>query len=384
MRSIAIDDPSVAILGALDADVSATGTTPRRVPNWTRAQLPDLLFEAVGTMASGVRLAFRTTSEAVELDVNVSGFRTVDQAPKPALFQLVVEDGTDHVRIVDGPAELALCFVINPADPADVAIERGGPATVRFDRLGEGGKRCELWLPHDASVELRALRIDDNASIGPSERDKRRWVHYGSSISHCLEADEPTGTWPAVAARLAGVELRNLGLGGQCMLDPFMGRTLRDVEADLISVKLGVNIVNGDTMRERTFVPAVHGLLDFIRDGHPDAPLLVVTPIIFPVAEHHPGPTPNTGDGRFGVLDRSPAASEGALSISRIRALLRDVVAARQAAGDTNLHLLEGTELFGPDDVGDLPDGLHPNAAGYRRMGERFHQLVFAPGGVFA
>jgi lysophospholipase L1-like esterase len=42
--------------------------------------------------------------------------------------------------------------------------------------------------------------------------------------------------------------------------------------------------------------------------------------------------------------------------------------------------VLDGLALFGPDDAGDLPDALHPNAAGYRRMGERFHAMAFAGG----
>ena len=45
---------------------------------------------------------------------------------------------------------------------------------------------------------------------------------------------------------------------------------------------------------------------------------------------------------------------------------------------------MDGRELFGPDDLADLPDGLHPNAAGYRTMGERFARLAFGTGGVFA
>jgi lysophospholipase L1-like esterase len=40
--------------------------------------------------------------------------------------------------------------------------------------------------------------------------------------------------------------------------------------------------------------------------------------------------------------------------------------------------------LFGPDDVGDLPDGLHPNPAGYQRIGDRFFDLAFGPGGPLA
>jgi lysophospholipase L1-like esterase len=67
-----------------------------------------------------------------------------------------------------------------------------------------------------------------------------------------------------------------------------------------------------------------------------------------------------------------------------VRELEGEIVAARCRAGDRNLHLLQGPDLFGPDDVSDLPDGLHPNAAGYRRMGERFHALAFTGEGPFA
>jgi len=45
---------------------------------------------------------------------------------------------------------------------------------------------------------------------------------------------------------------------------------------------------------------------------------------------------------------------------------------------------LDGLTLFAEPDLDDLPDGLHPNAAGLRRMGERFAALAFAPGGAFA
>ena len=44
----------------------------------------------------------------------------------------------------------------------------------------------------------------------------------------------------------------------------------------------------------------------------------------------------------------------------------------------------DGLALFGPDDVAELPDGLHPSAEGYRRMGERFHTVVFEGTGPFA
>lgn len=137
-------------------------------------------------------------------------------------------------------------------------------------------------------------------------------------------------------------------------------------------------------MRERTLVPAVHGFLDTIRDGHPTTPIALVTPIICPIAEDHPGPTLLGRDERFHVVPRTVELSTGALTLRRVRQLVGDVVAVGQGEGDTDLHLVDGLALFGPDDVGDLHDDLHPNADGYRRIGERFHDLVSADGGPFS
>jgi hypothetical protein len=56
-------------------------------------------------------------------------------------------------------------------------------------------------------------------------------------------------------------------------------RTIRNADADVISLKVGINLVNTDVMRLRAFGPAVHEFVDTIRDGHPSTPLLVVSPI---------------------------------------------------------------------------------------------------------
>ena len=68
-------------------------------------------------------------------------------------------------------------------------------------------------------------------------------------------------------------------------------RVIRDTGADLISPKIGINLVNADLMRVRAFGPAVHGFLDTIRDGHPETPLLVVSPTACPIHESTPGPS---------------------------------------------------------------------------------------------
>lgn len=68
-----------------------------------------------------------------------------------------------------------------------------------------------------------------------------------------------------------------------------------------------------------------------------------------------------------------------------IREELARIVRER-AAADQNLHLLDGRDLYGAADFAELPlpDGLHPDAAAHRRIGERFAELAFGPGAPFA
>lgn len=118
----------------------------------------------------------------------------------------------------------------------------------------------------------------------------RRWLHHGSSISQGSNAVRPTGIWPAVAARAAGLELTNLGFGGSALLDPFVARTLAQLPAGLISLELGINLVNADLMRRRALGPAVHGWLDTLRDAHPEVPIVLIGPLYCPIHEDTPGP----------------------------------------------------------------------------------------------
>lgn len=373
-------DAPVRIAGVVDLDPTDDGATTQRLPAWARSQIMEVAITAVSAMPSGGRIEMVTDATEIELDLLVTRIVFPGRDPWPATLDLVV----DGELAATAATEEGHRFLLQLPPSTVFEFEPGGPTTIRFDGLAPGSKRIEIWLPHNAAVELRALRVDDGATVERPPEPRRRWVHYGSSISHSMEAESPTGVWPVVAARAVGVDLYNLGLAGQCHLDQFAARTIRDLPADVISLKLGINVVNADSMRERTFGPAVHGLLDTIRDGHPSTPIMLISPIICPPVETHPGPTVPDTDRRFDVVGRPEALSLGALTLTRIRELLELIVANRREHGDTDLHYLHGHELFGPNDVADLPDDLHPNAAGYRRMGERFAAAAFSPGAPFA
>ena len=204
-----------------------------------------------------------------------------------------------------------------------VTETREGPVgTVAFTDLPARDKLVELWLPHQEMTELVALRTD--APVAPEAPGSRRvWLHHGSSISQGSNAESPTTTWAALAAGRGGVDLVNLGFSGSAMLDPFVARTMRDLPADVVSVKIGINLTNGDVMRMRAFTPAVHGFLDTIRDGHPTTPLLVITPVLCPIHEDTPGPgAADFADGtmRFRATGDPADVAAGRLTLRTIRA----------------------------------------------------------------
>jgi hypothetical protein len=356
--------------GALDFDQRREGIGPRRLPAWTRPQLPQQM-EVMVRMPSGVRLRFDTDAPRVGIGFLATNMVTPPSPRRPVTFNLEIEG-----RLLRASSTLGNTIFLDPERPGEFELERGEPDTLWFEDLGGGDKSCELWLPQNAFVELRELVIDEGASIrAPAKEARPRWVHYGSSISHCMEAEQPAHVWPAVAARHAGVALQSLGFAGQCHLDQFVARTIRDADADIVSIKTGINVINLDSMRERVFAPALHGFLDTIREGKPDVPIVLVSPIFCPSAEDHPGPTVPDGRGKYVTIKGSAEIREGCMTLRRVREIIAEVVAMRQG-GDAQLHYVDGLELFGEGDADDLPDDLHPNSAGYVRMGERFAKRI--------
>jgi hypothetical protein len=321
--------------GAIDLNMGPTWFAPWRIPYADR-HLHHSMLVAVAGCPAGIRLRFRTNSRRVHLETQhrlAPGF----ELTYPSTYDLTV-NGTLHAT----------------------------SETPTFEDLPAGEKLLELWLPVFPGVRVHAMHVDRGSDVEAAPDERTRWVHYGSSISHCLEAGHPTGTWPAVAAAQLGWHLTSLGLAGMAHLDPLVARIIAARRADRISLKVGINVHNGATLRERTFGPMVHGFLTTIRDGHPETPITLISPILSPDREDSSMSLRTMPDGSEQVL-------QGDLTLSAMRDILADVVATRN---DLNLAYLDGRELFGEDDLDHLPDGLHPDAEGYARMGARFAALA--------
>ncbi|MFF1632522.1 SGNH/GDSL hydrolase family protein [Leifsonia sp. NPDC058248] len=382
LTDVPLEGGPAEIRGAIRVERTVRGgLLARRLGAAQWSQIPDDFMLASVSQSAGIRLAFRTAATTLELDVLATKMIESETAPMPdALYELVV----DGALVQAQPSSAGNRFVFTFERP-EAYIVPGEPDTLRFDGLAAGPKDVELWLPYSDEVELLALRADAPVEP-PAPVTTLRWLHHGSSISHGYVATRTTRTWPVSAARASGVELTSVAFSGNAMLDQLTARTMRDAPADVLSVKAGINIVNGDQMRLRVFRTAVHGFLDTIRDGHPDAPLLLISPVFCGPVEHSAGPTiqdPSRTDPWTISAGTPEEVAEGKLSLSVIRAELQRIVGERSQT-DPNLHYLDGLELYGAADNERLPmpDNLHPADDVQQLMGERFARLAFGPHGL--
>jgi len=313
--------------GAVSIAEVGGGLLPYRLPWAERKLWHPSIADGAALMASGVRLRFATEAQSIELAF----------APLPPHWS-----GLGHAFDLTIDGELVSSCHTPP-----------GSTAARFD-LPPGERTVEIWFPQGAPVTLLELRADGACRVEPDPRPK--WTTYGSSITHCVRAHSPARTWPAIVARRRGLNLTNVGYGGQCHLEALAGLMIRDLPADFITLKLGINTVGG-SMAQRVFYPSVTGLLSIIREGHPATPIALISPIAYPPHEQKPNVVSVTIEG-----------------------MRRDIEeACRQlvALGDEYLIYVNGLEIFDEALLALYSeDQCHPGPDGIEVQAERFDRAV--------
>ncbi|MDA1280257.1 MAG: GDSL-type esterase/lipase family protein [Chloroflexi bacterium] len=323
-QHIAASDPRLRWSGVISTEVTDGWVMPWRIPVKEKNLFAVELVERAA-MPAGVRLSFASNSSWLE------GF----------------------------------CDSIPERSPIDLHIngEYFGSAkteertSFRFDGLGAESKLFDLWLPQFGEFRVRGLNVDDGADLTEAVKEtKPRWITYGSSITHCRAADSPTTTWPSIVARTRGYDLTCLGFGGQCHLDPMIARVIRDREADLISMCLGINIYGAASLSPRTFGPGILGFVKIVREKHPGTPIVLMSPIFSP--------------GREDTLN--PVG----FTLREMGAEVEKAVETLRANGDENIHYIDGLDVFSAEHTHLLPDDLHPNDEGYGVMASNLLRLL--------
>jgi hypothetical protein len=360
-----------AMHGIARMDKTARGVTFSRLPEWTYPQHSHAPIVAkMAERLSGVHIDIETS--ATQITVTYRSLR----------------DSNPSTNWISGPSTVA---VTTEGFEQSISHSNGDVRVWNFDEIekeieGEDSvaefnlpetntpRLVQIWLPQNCPIELISIEANDQWQSADTSHQPL-WLHYGSSISHCEDADGPLGVWPVAAARELGLDVYNLGLGGCANLEQFAARTIRDMPAKLISLKLGINVVNNASYTARTFGPAVHGFIDTIRDAHKTTPILVISPVSCPAHENNPGPSETSLDGMVQGQPFSRHSWIGELTLRGIREILSELVAVR-AATDPNIHYLDGLQLFNHDEALTMPDGIHPDAAGYRTIAANFVERV--------
>src|SRR5205085_6235843 len=143
------------------------------------------------------------------------------------------------------------------------------------------------------------------------------------------------------AGRKHRLDVVNMGYASAARGELASAEQIAALDADVISITHGTNCWTRTPHSVDMMRAAVGAFIDVVRQGHPETPIVVVSPVVRPDAET----TPN----RLGA------------TLAGLRTAMEEVASERDVA------LLPGLDLIGAD---TLADGIHPNDEGHRLLAD--------------
>jgi lysophospholipase L1-like esterase len=180
-----------------------------------------------------------------------------------------------------------------------------------------------------------------------------RWLAYGDAVTQGWLASAPAMAWPAVAGRKLGLDVCNLGYAGTARPETTSALMLAETPAEVISIAFGLNNWSRVPHTEGLMAEEVRCFLSIVREGHPDLPIVVVSPTARPDAEDVPN--------RVGA------------TLSQLRRAMEQTVLDAISRGDEKLFLVSGLAVVDPE---HLEDGLYPGDEGHRRIAAAVSKIL--------
>ncbi len=161
------------------------------------------------------------------------------------------------------------------------------------------------WRPPARLLEFHA----DCQPPRPGQTPERRYLAYGSSITHGNASIRPSAMYAHRTAQLLGVDLVNLGFGGGAHLEPEMADYIAArADWDFASLELGINLLRRISPEE--FARRVDYFVERIALAHPNKWIFCMD--LFPVEEDL------TGDDKAQVFRRIVKEKVEALDLPRL------------------------------------------------------------------
>ena len=156
-----------------------------------------------------------------------------------------------------------------------------------------------------------------------------------------------------MTARKLGLDLCNFGYAGSSRTDTAAAMRLADTPAEIVSISIGANTWSRFPHTPSLCAEEMRAMLTLVRAGHPNAPIVILSPLVRPDAED----TPN----RLGS------------TLTELRIAIEEAVRERMISGDVRLHLVEGSTVV---DVSDLADGRYPGDDGHIRIAAAVGKVI--------
>jgi hypothetical protein len=229
----------------IDPQNHAIGFT--RVPDGLRLLLNDNA-RAYALHTAGCEIRFNLLSDQAVVHLQCSD----------ALFPAIVE-------VYQGSFQTN--WTIVGTGPTAIPVERSVTREL-VRRLGTSGvfpydpELTRILLPWNASTQL--VGLDGQVSVPrPEQSPLRKYLAYGSSITHGAIGIRPSDTYGHWVARAFGADLINLGLAGGAHLEPAMAAYIANrSDWDFATLEMGINVIGDIEVGEfeepvRTFVATI-------------------------------------------------------------------------------------------------------------------------------
>jgi lysophospholipase L1-like esterase len=234
----------------------------------------------------------------------------------------------------------------------------------------------EIWLPHLCAAEILSLEVEDGCVLEAAPPLAFKWLAWGDSITHGMNASLPIFTWPAQVARKLNANVINYGVGGATLQKELAGC----VDA-LVSRRDGRGAVHGDREAEhdegRRGRRPSHDSQSISADS--EVQLITVSygandwNIAVPLAEFRANAVALVSALRKRFLNvpiilTTPVPFFRATKPNKNSETLDDFRAALEsAAREHKVHIIHGTDLVAADH-NYFNDWSHPNDAGMNEI----------------
>ncbi len=231
-----------------------------------------------------------------------------------------------------------------------------------FDKIDEeilsdmdGRFPLNLWRVYINSEESHCIFYDIEGLDGiirpplATEVPEKKWLAYGSSITHGCWTIDTSNSYIQHAAKKLGVDVMCKGMAGACQCEREMADYIKNADWDFATLELGVNMMGRKT---KDFKKRVDYMIHSVHESNPGKKVFIITP--FPNC-HSAGKDKDSFDKHNDYTK-----------------ILKEIV---NEINSENLIVIDGGSIL--DSYSYLCyDFVHPSEYGHVRMGENLSEIL--------